>query len=109
MAKASRSQLTAFAGRLDQRFGFFYIDPNFRWSHWRATTSFTFEHNAQNPIFTSAQEIAGLQFQRYIDHARKNIFFLRYQFSQTNLTHVLIPDLVPPRIRTYSFPQSPAT
>ncbi|HET6208044.1 MAG TPA: POTRA domain-containing protein [Terracidiphilus sp.] len=94
--KGESVSVTGFAGRLDQRFGFFYIDPNFRWSHWRATTSFTFEHNAQNPIFTSAQEIGGLQFQRYIDHARKNIFFLRYQFNQTNLTHVLIPDLVPP-------------
>jgi outer membrane protein insertion porin family len=94
--KGESISVTGFAGRLDQRFGFYYIDPAFRWSHWRATTSFTFEHNAQNPIFTSAQEIAGLQFQRYIDRERKDIFFLRYQFSQTNLTHVLIPDLVPP-------------
>jgi outer membrane protein assembly factor BamA len=94
--KGESISLTGFAGRLDQRFGFYYIDPNFHWSHWRTTTSFTAEHNAQNPIFTSAQEIAGLQFQRYIDRARKDILFFRYQFNQTNLTHLLIPDLVPP-------------
>jgi outer membrane protein assembly factor BamA len=94
--KGESVSFTGFAGRLDQRFGFYYIDPSFNWSHWRSTVSFTAEHNAQNPIFTSAQEIGGLQFQRYIDKAQKDILFFRYQFSQTNLTHVLIPDLVPP-------------
>jgi outer membrane protein assembly factor BamA len=93
--KGESIALTGFAGRLDQRFAAYYIDPNFRWSNWRATTSFSAEHNQENPIFSSQQEIGGVQLQRYIDKARKNTLFVRYQFSQTNLTHVLIPDLIP--------------
>jgi outer membrane protein insertion porin family len=93
--KGESISVTGFGGRLDQRFAFYFIDPNFRWSHWRATTSFSAEHNAENPIFSSAQEIAGLQFQRFIDKSQKDTLFLRYQFSQTNLTNVLIQALVP--------------
>jgi len=94
--KGESISVTGFGGRLDQRFAFYYINPNFRWTNWKATTSFSAEHNAENPIFSSQQEIGGFQVQRYIDKSLKNILFLRYQFSQTNLTHVIIPDLVPP-------------
>jgi len=94
--KGESISLTGFGGRLDQRFAFFYIDPNFRWTNWRATTSFSAEHNQENPIFSSQQEIGGFQLQRFIDKSRKNTLFVRYQFSQTNLTHVLIPELIPP-------------
>jgi outer membrane protein insertion porin family len=95
LGKGESISVTGFAGRLDQRFAFYYINPFFLWSHWRATTSFTAEHNEQNPIYSSEQEIGGFQVQRFIDRAKKNALFLRYQFSQTNITHVLIPDLVP--------------
>ena len=36
--KGESISVTAFAGRLDQRGAFYYIDPNFRWSPWKATT-----------------------------------------------------------------------
>ena len=93
--KGESISVTGFGGRLDQRFAFYYINPNFRWSHWRTTTTFSAEHNAENPIFSSEQEIAGLQFQRFIDRSQKDTLFLRYQFNQTNLTNVLIQALVP--------------
>lgn len=93
--KGEQLSLTAFAGRLDQRGSIYYIDPNFRWSNWKSTTSFTVERNEENPIFSSQQEVASYQIQRYIDHARKNLFYLRYSFSQTDLTRILIPALVP--------------
>lgn len=86
--------VTGFAGILDQRFSFYYIDPYFLSSSWRATISFTAENNEQNPIYSSVQEVGGFQVQRFIDRAKKDAFFFRYQFSQTNLTHLLIPDLV---------------
>lgn len=93
--KGEQLSLTAFAGRLDQRGSIYYIDPNFRWSNWKSTASFTVERNEENPIFSSQQEIASYQIQRYIDHARKNLFFIRYSFSQTDLTRILIQALVP--------------
>ncbi|HEY1895518.1 MAG TPA: POTRA domain-containing protein, partial [Terracidiphilus sp.] len=88
--------VTGFAGILDQRGSFYYIDPYFRSSNWRATVSFTAENNEQNPIYSSVQEIGGFQVQRFIDRAKKDALFFRYQFSQTNLTHILIPGLVLP-------------
>ena len=94
--KGESLSVTAFGGRLDQRAGIYYIDPNFRWSSWKSTASFSAERNEENPIFSSQQEIGSLQIQRYIDSAKKNLFFVKYNFSKTDLTRILIPDLVPP-------------
>lgn len=94
--KAESISFTGFAGRLDQRGGIFYIDPNFRWSKWSLTLGVTAEHDGENPLFTSQQEIASEQIQRFLDDAKTRIFFLRYSFSKTDLTHIEIPELVPP-------------
>ena len=88
--KGETISVTGFGGRLDQRFAIYYINPFFRWTNWKATTSFSTEHNQENPIFSSQQEIGGFQMQRYIDKSQKNTLFLRYQFSQTNIPQVLI-------------------
>ncbi len=93
--KGESLSLTAFAGRLDQRGAIYYIDPNFRWSPWRATTSYSLERDEENPIFSSQINQGSFQIQRPIDKAKKNIFFARYSFSKTDLTRILIPDLVP--------------
>jgi outer membrane protein insertion porin family len=93
--KGESLSLTAFAGRLDQRGAVYYIDPNFRWSPWKATTSFSVERDEENPIFSSQIEQGGFQLQRPVDRAKKDIFFARYSFSQTDLTRILIPALVP--------------
>ena len=93
--KGESLSFTGFAGRLDQRFAAYYIDPNFRWSPWRSTASFSSERNEENPIFSAQVEQGSLQFQRPIDKPKNNIFFARYIYSQTDLTRVLIPALVP--------------
>jgi len=89
--------VTAFAGRLDQRGAFYYIDPSFRWSPWKATISATIERNEENPIFSSQILIGSLQFQRTVDRAQKNIAYARYSYSKTDLTRVLLAQLVPPQ------------
>jgi outer membrane protein assembly factor BamA len=93
--KGETLSFTGFAGRLDQRFAAYYINPDFRWSKWTATTSFFAERNEENPIFSSQQELGSFQMQRPIDQAKKDTLFLRYSFSQTDLTRVLIQALVP--------------
>lgn len=93
--KGESISITGFAGRLDQRGAVYYINPNFRWSQWRATTSFSAERNEENPIFSSQQELGSFQLQRSLDQAQKDILFLRYSFSKTDLPHVLIQALVP--------------
>jgi outer membrane protein assembly factor BamA len=97
--KGESFSFTAFAGRLDQRFAAYYIDPTFRWSSWSGSTAISYEKNEANPIFSSQQEQGSLQLQRAIDHDRKDILFFRYGYSHTNITHVLIDALVPERDR----------
>ena len=92
--KGESLSFTAFAGRLDQRFAGYYINPNFRWSPWKATTSLSYENNEENPIFSSRQELGSFQLQHYFDKAKADSLFLRYSFSQTDLTRVEIPALV---------------
>ena len=94
--KGESLSLTAFAGRLDQRGGAYYIDPNFRWSRWTSTLALTAEHDGENPLFSSQQELVSYQIQRPLDKAGKDIFFLKYSFSKTDLTNIEIPELVPP-------------
>jgi outer membrane protein assembly factor BamA len=87
--------LTAFAGRLDQRAGIYYIDPTLRWTSWKSTIALNYERDEENPIFSSQQEIGSYQIQRFIDHARKDLFFVKYSYGKTDLTRVEIPELVP--------------
>jgi outer membrane protein insertion porin family len=93
--KGASISFTGFAGRLDQRGAAYYIVPDFRWSAWKATTSVSADRNEENPLFSSQQELASTQLQRPLDNAQKDTLFLRYSFSQTDLTRVLIMDLVP--------------
>ncbi|MFC5862295.1 POTRA domain-containing protein [Acidicapsa dinghuensis] len=97
--KGESFSFTAFAGRLDQRGAMYYIDPNFFWSKWRSTFSISYEKNEENPIYSSQQELGSYQVQRTIDHAKADTVFFRYSFSKTNLTRVLIQDLVLPQDR----------
>jgi outer membrane protein insertion porin family len=93
--KGDSLSFTSFAGRLDQRVAAYYIVPNFHWTLWKATTSFSYERDEENPIFSSQQELATTQIQRDLDKSRKNTLFLRYSFSKVDLTRILIPALVP--------------
>jgi outer membrane protein insertion porin family len=95
--KGESLSATAFAGRLDQRVAGYYIDPNFRWSKWGATTSILTERDEENPIYSSQVEDGSFQLQRFLDQKKHDVFFMRYSFSQTDLTRILIPELVLPQ------------
>jgi outer membrane protein insertion porin family len=95
--KADSLSFTGYAGRLDQRGGAAFSDPYFRWSKWQASVSLTGEHDSQNPIYTSVVAIASFQLQRPLDVRKTRLFTLRYSYSKTDLTEILIPDLVPPQ------------
>lgn len=87
---------TGFAGRLDQRAAVYFISPHFLWSPWRATTSFSAERDEENPVYSSQQELGSFQLQRALDKAKTTTLFFRYSFSKTDLTRIVIPDLVLP-------------
>jgi outer membrane protein insertion porin family len=95
--KGESLSATAFAGRLDQRVAGYYIDPDFLWTKWGSTTSIFAERDEENPIFSSQVENGSYQLQRFLDKKKADIFFLRYSFSQTDLTRIEIPALVLPQ------------
>ena len=95
--KGETLSLTGFAGRLDQRGAFYYIIPHVNWSSWRATASISAERNEENPVYSAQVETGSLQFQRPLDRLNHRVLFFRYSFSKTDLTRILIPDLVPPQ------------
>jgi outer membrane protein insertion porin family len=95
--KGESLSATAFAGRLDQRAAGYYIDPNFRWSSWGSTISILAERDEENPVYSSQIENGSAQLQRFLDKKKEDVFFIRYSFSQTDLTRILIPELVLPQ------------
>ncbi|MCU1307905.1 MAG: outer membrane protein [Acidobacteriaceae bacterium] len=94
--KAESITLSALAARLEQRGAVTYTDPLFRWSKWSSNVSLSGEHNSENPIFISNQGRVGFQFQRTLDPAKTQNVFLRYSFSETGVSQLLIPELIPP-------------
>ena len=97
--RAQTLNLTIFAGRLDQRVNGNWQNPTFRNTSWSSLVLASVERSTENPIFTARLGEGGLQFQRFVDRKKTEGLFLRYNFRRTNLTNLLIPDLVPPQDR----------
>ena len=95
--KGESLSATGFAGRLDQRAAGYYIDPSFRWSSWGSTISILAERDEENPVYSSQVENGSAQLQKFLDKKKQDVFFIRYSFSQTDLTRILIPELVLPQ------------
>lgn len=82
--------------RLDQRLGMSYNDPYFLGSGWSSSVSISGERNSENPIFTSRYADFGLQVQKPLNKTKTKTLSLRYDYRQTALSNLLIPELVPP-------------
>ena len=97
--KAESISVGGFAGRLDQRVAATYTNPSLFWTNFSGNLDLSAEYDAENPIFTSRQAQVGYQLDRALNADKTTNLFLRYTFSQTALTRLLIPDLVPVRDR----------
>lgn len=93
--KAESLTLSGLAGRLDQRALISYDDPHFRNTDWSSQFSLQGEHDSQNPIFTSRLGQVGWQLQHPLNADKTDNLFLRYNFSETGITRLLIPGLIP--------------
>ena len=83
-------------GPLDQRLSFLYQDPNFRWTKWTASLNTSAEYNKENPVFNSRIGQGTFQLQRPLNTKKTENLQLRYSLSETRLSNLLIPELVPP-------------
>ncbi len=97
--RAQTLNFTVFAARLDQRLNGNWVNPTFWNTSWSSTVLASAERSTENPIFTSRLGEGGIQFQRFVDRKKTESIFLRYNFRRTNITNLLIPDLVPPEDR----------
>jgi outer membrane protein assembly factor BamA len=94
--KAETMSFSALAARLDQRGTITYTDPYFLGTDWTSSASIYAEHDEQNPVFSAVTGQAGYQLQHALNPDKTMNIFLRYSYSQTGLTNIVIPDLVPP-------------
>ena len=97
--KAESLTFSALGSRLNQNASIAYTDPMFLWTNWSSTFSLMGQHNSENPIFTLREAQFGYQAERALNRDRTQNLFLRYSFSETGLTQLLIPQLVPERDR----------
>ncbi|MGH9466363.1 MAG: POTRA domain-containing protein [Terriglobales bacterium] len=97
--KAGTLSFGGFAGRLDQHGSITFTDPRLWWSKFTGSLVASGEHDSQNPIFTSRIAQIGYQLERPLNPDHTTNLFLRYSLSQTGLSRLLIPDLVPARDR----------
>ena len=93
--KGATFNVGGYAGRLDQHGSVTYTDPYLAWSRFSSNLLVSAEHDATNPIFTAKEAQAGLQLDRPLNPDKTINLFFRYTFSETSLTNLLIPDLVP--------------
>jgi outer membrane protein assembly factor BamA len=93
--RAETLTLGSLAGRLVQRVTADFQDPNFRGTSWTSDLNASFEHNSQNPIFTDRIEQSGFQLQKPLDAKKIRNVYLRYSYSETQITNLLIPELIP--------------
>jgi outer membrane protein insertion porin family len=97
--RAETLTVNALGSRLDQHGQIVFTDPYFLGSNWAQSVNIGGEHDEQNPIFTSLIGQTGYQLQRALNQDKTSNLFLRYNYSQTGLTNLLIPELVPPSDR----------
>ncbi|MGC2111525.1 MAG: POTRA domain-containing protein [Candidatus Korobacteraceae bacterium] len=94
--RAESYTFSAYAGRLDQRGSLTYTDPYLFGSKWTGSALLSAEHNSQNPIFTARLGNVGYQIQKPLNKKKTTNIFFKYNFQETRITQLLIPDLVPP-------------
>jgi outer membrane protein assembly factor BamA len=94
--RAESITVGGLASRLDQRASVTYTNPFFLFTNWISAISVSGEYDEQNPIFTARVAQAQWQLQRALNADKTNTFFIHYSFSETGITNLLIPELIPP-------------
>ncbi|HEX3352163.1 MAG TPA: POTRA domain-containing protein [Terriglobales bacterium] len=86
----------ALGARLVQRGSASYVNPHFVGTNWGSNLTLSGERNSENPIFTSRIGDFSYQLERPLNKSATQTLSFRYDYRQTALTNLLIPDLVLP-------------
>ncbi|HEY6350212.1 MAG TPA: POTRA domain-containing protein [Candidatus Angelobacter sp.] len=99
LGRAETLSIGGLVARLDQRAAISWTDPTFLNSVWSSNVTVSGERSSENPIFTEKLAEGGFQLHRTLDAKKTETLFLRYSLRRTNLTNLLVPDLVTPEDR----------
>lgn len=104
--KAETATIGTILSRLDQRGFFTYADPHLAGSSWSSLLSLSVERTTENPIFTADLGQASFQIDKSLDAKHTQHLIARYSFQRTDLSKIVIPELVLPqdqRVRLSTF------
>ena len=92
--------ISLLVARLDQKAIATYADPQFRGGQWSSLFSLSAERTTENPLFTARLGNASFQLERSLDRKKTMTGQIRYSFGKTNLSDLVLPDLVLPQDRS---------
>jgi outer membrane protein insertion porin family len=85
------------ASRLDNKLLATYGQPHFIGTQWQSVTSFSLERTSENPLFTASLGDAAFQLERLLRRKSNTRLQIRYDFNKTELSHLIVPQLVLPQ------------
>lgn len=94
--RAETATVSTVLSRLDQSGQFTYADPRLWSASWSGLATLSAERSTVNPIYTAVLGQASLQAEKSLKTTHPENFIFRYSFQKTDLTNILIPDLVLP-------------
>jgi len=80
--------------RLDQKVLSTYGQPHFIGTEWHSLTSISIERNSENPLFTAGLGDVSFQLERVLNRKTNTRLQFRYDFNKTDLSHLIVPELV---------------
>jgi outer membrane protein insertion porin family len=95
--RAETATIGIVASRLYQSASFTYADPYLHSSRWSSLLSASAQRSTENPIFTDRQQVASFQIERQLDRRRTKKAVVGYSYQRTDLSKILIPELVLPQ------------
>jgi outer membrane protein insertion porin family len=95
--RAETATLSLIGSRLDQRATFTYADPNLHGTTWSSLFSLSSERTTQNAIYTGLIQQVSFQVEKQLDRKRTQKIVTGYSYQKTDLSNILIPELVLPQ------------
>ena len=96
LGRAETAAIGVLVSRLDQRATFSYADPDLGGTRWSSLFSLTAERTTENPIFTASIAQAAFQVEKNLNKRKTQKIVTRYSYQRTELSNLLIPNLVLP-------------
>lgn len=83
--------------RLDNKALTSYAQPRFMGWQWSSLSSVQIERTSENPLFTASLGDISFQLEHILNHKKNTRLQIRYDFNKTDLSHLLVPELVLPQ------------